>query len=181
MTFAEKLKAFFTQEGVQIPGEKSPVTSHQPPVVKTFTEDEVKVRETAAAAKAKEDLDRQHAVERHRAEVKTFVEGLKAKGQFLPAWEKMGLLQVIEALPAEATITFGEGKPQQSPYQVIRTFLESLPKLVTLEEIAKGKGPAEIETAQEAGALFTSHELVFRQLGVTREQLTKAMSAKRSS
>lgn len=110
-----------------------------------FTEDQVKEREKTAADNAKAELQQQHAAWRHKAEVTAFIEGRKKEGKYLPAWDAMGLTQLIESLPAEATIEFGDpsrGSGQgekKSPWQVMKAFLESLPKVVTFEETAKGR------------------------------------------
>ncbi|MFQ5765418.1 MAG: hypothetical protein ACE5GT_10845, partial [Rhodospirillales bacterium] len=161
MTLRERLKALLTDEN--IPLEEPRPAAPAAPAAQMFTEAEVKAREEAAVTKAREEADAQHRAERHRAEVTAFVEGLKATGKFLPAWDKMGMVQLIEGLPAEATITFTEGgkEEKRSPYQVMRAFLEGLPKLVTLEEIAKGgKAPT---PEQEKEAVIRNHQKAQRE------------------
>ena len=127
-----------------------------PPALKTFTEAEVKAAEEAAATKAAADAkaeaervfaetERARSAKATRAsEVREFIAKLKPVGKWLPAFDKAGLVEFLESLPAEQTIEFGEeGKKEKaSPYAVFQKFLEGLPKLVTFGELAAPTGGA---------------------------------------
>ena len=64
------------------------------------------------------------------------VNGLKAKGRWIPAFEKMGLSLIFgELAKSQATIEFGEAgsdgkKPQVAPLAVLVGFMEALPQIV---------------------------------------------------
>ena len=86
----------------------------------------------------------------HKKEIVEFITGGVNAGKILPAWEKMGLAQFMEALPAEKVITFGEGDGavEQTPYGFFKAFLAELPKTVNFAEFAtRNKDAGEVGNA----------------------------------
>ncbi len=66
-----------------------------------------------------------------------FCEELKQQGKFLPAWEKQGIFKFMELLPDSETIQFAETDTAPlTPAQWFKNFLNSLPPLLPLKEIA---------------------------------------------
>src|SRR5574341_2536400 len=91
--------------------------------------------------------------ERAKAEQKSSVtalaEGevakLKAAGKWIPAYAEMGVPALFTELAgSQAKIVFGEGdkKTEKAPLQVFADFLNGLPKIVPMAEIAKGASAA---------------------------------------
>jgi len=81
----------------------------------------------------------QSAVAR-KAEVQTFIEKCKGANHWVPAFDQAGLTAVLEHLAiAGGTVKFGEaGKEKElSPYLILTTFLEQLPAIVPVGELAK--------------------------------------------
>ena len=124
--------------------EKLGIKKKEEPAVKTFSEAEVKAAAEKAAADAKVAVEKDFAEKQVKAQaaadrkldVRAFAETLKPKGKWIPAFEKMGLVEFMESLPAEQSIEFGEeGKKQKrSPYETFKAFLEALPKIVEFGE-----------------------------------------------
>lgn len=123
------------------------------PVKVHYSEEELKQREQeaadAAAKKAREEAaaefaekakkaDDERAAAAHKTTVRAKADALLKEGRIIPAWEKMGLVQFMEGLPAasSATVEFAEGK-KQTPYDWFVSFLEGLPAIVNFQEIAK--------------------------------------------
>lgn len=92
MKFWERLKALFAEAGIPVPGEEPPAST-----AGQFTEDQVRAREQAAAAKAVAEADaaaaRAARAAAVHAEVTAFVEAGIAAGTFLPAWRDAGVPQ----------------------------------------------------------------------------------------
>jgi hypothetical protein len=116
-------------------------------------EAERRTRELEAQLKDKEAQLRQYAEqearlkrEQHLSECRAFLEGLKTKGQVIPAWEKMGLVEFLAALDASEELEFAEGL-KTSRGQWFRRFLEELPKVVTFKEVAKRGESSAVDTA----------------------------------
>ena len=66
-----------------------------------------------------------------------FIADLKAKGQMIPAWEKMGVSLFLEKLPADCvTFDFAEGV-KETPADWFKKFLSEIPKVVNFTEVAK--------------------------------------------
>ena len=73
--------------------------------------------------------------EKRRAELAMFCERLKREGRLHPAWEEKGLLEFLLTLDETRTLTFGD-VGDKSPLEWFRSFLEEIPQIVRLEEIA---------------------------------------------
>jgi hypothetical protein len=121
------------------------------PPVKTFTEVELKAATDKAAADAKTAVEKEFAEKQTAAEkaagrkkqIREFIERLKPLGKWIPAFEKLGLIEFMEALPAEQTIEFGEEgkKEKKSAVEIFQKFLEVLPKIVEFGELAGDRKP----------------------------------------
>ncbi len=84
------------------------------------------------------EKERQMKADAHKKEIVEFIGNGVTAGKILPAWEKMGLAQFMEALPAEKIVTFGEGDGavEQTPYGFFKAFMAELPKIVNFAEFA---------------------------------------------
>jgi hypothetical protein len=121
------------------------------PTVKTFSEAEVKAATEKAATDAKTKAEKEfeekentaEAQRTHKKKVREFIERLKPLGKWIPAFEKLGLIEFMEALPAEQTIEFGEEgkKEKKSAVEIFQKFLEVLPKIVEFGELAGDRKP----------------------------------------
>jgi hypothetical protein len=142
-TFGEVLREWAESVGL--------AKKKEDPPVKTFSEAEVKAATEKAAADTKAAIEKQFAdkqnVEAAKADRKTkireFVERLKPLGKWVPAFEKAGLIEFMEALPAEQTIEFGEEgkKEKKSAVEIFQKFVEDLPKIVEFGELAADRKP----------------------------------------
>jgi len=88
------------------------------------------------------------------------IAGLKEKGRWIPAFDKLGGAVLFTAL-AESTVTveFGEAdkdgkKPTVTPLQALVTFMESLPKIVPPGRLVE-MGTASARQAKGTGDPFT--------------------------
>jgi len=118
--------------------------------VRTFSEAEVKAATEKAAADAKaaaekEFAEKQRATETavlRKTKIREFIERLKPLGKWIPAFEKLGLVEFMEALPGEQTIEFGEAgkKEKKSAVEIFQKFLEGLPKIVQFGELPAPAG-----------------------------------------
>ena len=101
----------------------------------------------------KEEAERELAAIRRtqrRTQLQSFCQTLKHQGKFLPAWEKLGIVDFLESLDAlplqQADISvcrFGEGDPQPiTPLEWFKAFLASLPPFVPLGEVANDDASA---------------------------------------
>ena len=132
--FSEQMKKFF----MKLFGADKPVE------VKTFSEDEVKAIATdaakAAAAEAIKPFETKFS-ERETAlstsestqRANAAIARVKAKGSWVPAFEKMGMVNLFHELAKQTvTVEFGEGatKTEKSQLEVLTEFMESLPKIV---------------------------------------------------
>jgi hypothetical protein len=119
--------------------------------VRTFSEAEVKAATEKAAADAKAAAEKEFAEKQKAAEaialrktqIREFIERLKPLGKWVPAFEKLGLVEFMEALPTEQTIEFGEAgkKEKKSAVEIFQKFLEGLPKIVEFGERAADRKP----------------------------------------
>jgi len=142
-TFGEVLREW--AEGVGLAKKK------EEPPVKTFSEAEVVAREKVAADAAKAAAEKEFAEKQKAAEaialrktqIREFIERLKPLGKWIPAFEKLGLVEFMEALPGEQTIEFGEAgkKEKKSAVEIFQKFLEGLPKIVEFGELAADRKP----------------------------------------
>lgn len=141
-TFGEVLRDWAESVGL--------VKKADPAAGKTFSEAEVVAREKVAADAAKAAIEKEFA-EKEKAEtakadrktqIREFIERLKPLGKWIPAFEKLGLVEFMEALPAEQTIEFGEeGKKEKKPaVEIFQKFVEGLPKIVEFGERAAPGG-----------------------------------------
>jgi len=118
--------------------------------VKTFSEAEVKAATEKAAADAKAAAEKEfaekqkvaEAIALHKTKIREFIERLKPLGKWIPAFEKLGLVEFMEALPGEQTIEFGEAgkKEKKSAVEIFQKFLEGLPKIVQFGELPAPAG-----------------------------------------
>lgn len=74
--------------------------------------------------------------EMRRTEYTAFCERLKREGRLLPAWEKKGLMEFLLSLEPEKAVSFGEATGEITPLVWFCQFMESLPPLVRLDEVA---------------------------------------------
>ncbi len=76
--------------------------------------------------------------EKNRIETKIFLDNLASQGKFLPAWEKMGIFEFMDALQSleTAEIQFSESE-KINPLQWFKRFLEKMPKFVEFAEVCK--------------------------------------------
>jgi hypothetical protein len=131
--FAEKRNepAAFTEEEVQkrIDAANKPLLEAMSKLSTQFEESVKKANETSAATTAAAKL----------ASVADFIKARKAANQWVPAFSEAGLEKVLEHLAvAGGTVKFGEaGKEKESSaLDVVKTFLEKLPAIVPLRELA---------------------------------------------
>ncbi len=101
--------------------------------------------------------------ERVKADIASFVEGLKKDGRYLPAWDKMGMVAFMQKLDAEP-IEFAEGK-KQTPLEFVKGFLSGLPQFVNFKEISDGEELPEGEEKREALVknFMESNKVTYRQ------------------
>lgn len=90
-----------------------------------------KDNESLAADRAKE------IVANRRSAISSFIEGQKAAGKVLPAWEKLGLKRFMEGLDDSKVLKFSEDKDaaEVSELAFFQEFVKALPKVVELSEI----------------------------------------------
>jgi hypothetical protein len=130
------------------------------------------------------------AEEAHRqAGIRSFADKLKAEGRWVPAFEKMHLVEFMESLPSgegSPVIEFSEIKTEdgktttttvkQSPLQFFQEFLEKLPKIVHFGELtgdvrSRGVPTNLVEfTPDNKGAQAVNAELAERTLEISREK-----------
>jgi len=79
-----------------------------------------------------------------RTQLQAFCQTLKQQGKFIPAWEKLGIVDFLESLDdlldqeaGLAVSRFGEGEEQITPLEWFKAFLTSLPPILPLGEVAK--------------------------------------------
>ena len=85
------------------------------------------------------------AVATHKAEVKAFTEKAKAEGKIIPANEPL-VTALLEQMDGKTVIKFTEKdkdgndvQVNKSPFELIKKFVESLPKLVEFAEVSGDK------------------------------------------
>lgn len=97
----------------------------------------------------------ENEVKAHKAEVKAFIEKAKTEGKIIPANEPM-VTALMEQIDGKAVIKFTEkdkdGKDVQvekSPLELVKKFVESLPKLVEFKEVSGDKKEILTFTAED--------------------------------
>lgn len=82
------------------------------------------------------------------AGIRNFADRLKAAGHWVPAFDKMHLLEFMESIAcATAVVEFSDGEGdkkkdiKQSPLEYFQNFLEKLPKLVEFRELTADVAP----------------------------------------
>jgi hypothetical protein len=164
-TFREELRALF-----------APIFggSPKPAEEKRFSEAEAKElvkTETAELAGKVEQLTTQFnertqsaAAAEKSAKASELVSALKAKGKWIPAFDKMGLPAIFTALSlSTAVVEFGEGeKATKTPVaQVLFSFIEGLGEIVPVGEIATGaKSAAKVLRFNEAKGIDVDQDSV---------------------
>ena len=148
-TIREAVKEFFAE----LFGKKND------PAGATFTEAQLKERIDAAAQKLqstfqekldglKKNLEERVSTddgEKAKLKVSAFIEKQRVAHRWVPAFDKGGLPAVLAHLAgSDATVSFGEGdkKKEVKLYDAFTTFLESLPELVPMGELATSRRKA---------------------------------------
>lgn len=167
MSWKQKAKALFGQAVDEIPEAGATQVVHVLPAQPagaggdrlpvSFSEDDVKRREKAAAEKARKDAELEFAektrtadadrkAETHRVDVKTKIETMvnSKEGRVIPAMVKAGLIEFAQSLPFadDHVFEFAEDGKQvkKTPCDwLLETLLPMLPKQVDFEEFAGGK------------------------------------------
>jgi hypothetical protein len=145
------------QPDVTISGEES-----QPPANVAITDEDASCTNTAQVGEEdaalrqlqheKEQAEQELASLRQtqrRAQLQAFCQSLKHQGKFLPAWEKLGIVDFLESLDdlahnetATAVSCFGESDTPTTALEWFKAFLAALPPLVPLGEVARDDGSA---------------------------------------
>jgi hypothetical protein len=151
---------------------------------KNFSE-QVKALETQLGEQKKQLSAADEAT--RRAGIRSFADRLKAAGKWVPALDRLHLVEFMETLPSGegAVIEFSEttekdGKTttttvKQSPLQFFQEFLEKLPKIVELRELTadvKSNGSSKVIafSADEHGRRAENVELAERTTQIQREK-----------
>ena len=140
MSLKDAVKKAFGKAVDELPEEELT----KPPDGKTFSEDEVKQKEEAAAKKEREKVESEFAekekgkkIEAAKKEASDFIDSLVKEGKVLPAWNELGLKKFMEELASEDTvIEFSEDK-KQTKLDFMKALINELPKVINFEEIAK--------------------------------------------
>lgn len=154
MSWKEKVKRMFSSAVDEMPdleantGTPVPPPKKEEPAVTMYTEEQVKEIELKARKEAEEKAaaefaekaakaEAEAAAKRHASEVDADIDRLTKAGKVIPAWVDGGLKQFAEAIPWQEVLSFGE-TDQKTPYQWLIEFLENLPQIVPLDEVAGG-------------------------------------------
>lgn len=143
--FRTKIKNMLVSMGIdmsKVPDDAIPEEG----TVKTFTEAEVQAQTKAAAEtaakEAKETAQKEFAesqkterAEARKTETKAFFDNLKKEGKLIPAWEKLGLAEFMQALDGEEIVEFA-AETKVSRLDWFKAFLTELPKVIDFTEIA---------------------------------------------
>lgn len=123
---------------VTAPEEKKPTLSGG-----QFSEADIEAAKTQAAKEAREQAatefaERDAARQRdaRKAELKKFIDDGVAAGRIAPAWVKMGLPEFMESLADGDAIAFSESGEKKTPDAWMREFVECLPTLIKISEVA---------------------------------------------
>lgn len=154
MSWKEKVKNLFTQAVDEIPeaGGQPTVVIAPPAPATSFSEDEVKAREQAAAEaaakKAREEAyaefaekarqsQEAEAAKAHAAAVDAKIDALVQAGKVIPAQVKAGLVQFAASLPWRGSdqVDFADAG-KLTPSEWFFRFLEALPPQVHFHEVA---------------------------------------------
>ncbi|HEY4358267.1 MAG TPA: hypothetical protein VGN16_21150 [Acidobacteriaceae bacterium] len=139
------------------------------PGAKTFSEDDVKRIAGEVATEAVKPfqvkLDEQQKLFAERdtklvtaetgSRAAAAIASVKAKGAWVPAFDKMGLDLVFAELAKQtATVEFGEGasKTTQTPLEIFTAFMEGLGKIVPTDRKVDGAGQPPVESNVPANA-----------------------------
>lgn len=128
--------------------------------IKTLNETKAKLTDAEAKAAKLADTEikltqaqtklQENEVKAHKAEVNTFIEKAKADGKILPKHEKLlsallgqidkksviKFMDNVKVKGADGTETEEEKEVEKTPLEMVKTFVESLPKMVEFEEIS---------------------------------------------
>lgn len=121
-----------------------------------------------------------------RAGIRNFADQLKAKGKWIPAFEKMHLVEFMESLPSGegAVVEFAETKKEgdkeitttvkQSPLEFFQNFLEKLPPIVHFGELTgdvRSRGVSKVIpiSQDEKGRRLENVDLAERTVEIQRE------------
>lgn len=154
----------FSEGGTQMPDPDS----------KKVAEDlALKLAEAEKRNKELTDALAKESIEKHRAAISSFCEGLKRDGRLLPKWEEMGLSKFLEGLDSTKVSKFSEAKEskEMSALDWMKEFMAALPKLVKLEEEAGGAGAAAAAAKQGGAALSTALD------AAAKDFMTKSVAA----
>lgn len=160
MSWKEKVKTLFTQVVDEIPeaGAGTVIVQQPAPKAASFTEEDVLKREEAAARKAKEEAEASFAEQKrtweveqaaraHQDAVREKFNGLVRAGKVAPAWVKSGIVEFAQSLASSEAVEFAEAG-KKTPYEWFVGFVEGLPKLIELGEVAtREKDPGKTSDA----------------------------------
>jgi hypothetical protein len=144
----ENIVASFYEQGGGTMNKDKPATG-DPPVVKTYTEEEVRRMQEQAEADRKAMADRLSRIEseRRHERVAAFCERLKRKGLVPVIADDAGLRAFMEQLSDETVQSFAEGKT--APRAWFETFIEDL-----VDKARSGK--LVVDYAERTGAITPS-------------------------
>lgn len=106
------------------------------PGVTVFSEADVAAARKQAEEAGEKKAEAKLAVKRREGEIKSFCEAGVKDGKLAPAWVKAGLPDFMGRLDAAEVVEFGEEKAKKSLAAWFQEFLEGLPELIKLEEVA---------------------------------------------
>jgi len=117
-------------------------TEEKQPEIPAKEEENPKI-DLEAILRERDDLKSEIAnlkTEKRRLDLAMFCERLKQEGKLLPAWEEKGILEFLLTLDETGALKFGDAG-DKSPLQWFCAFLEEIPRVVCLEEIAGDAKP----------------------------------------
>lgn len=136
---------------------------------KARAEAEAKLREMQQKLLEFQEAQKKVELERRRAEAKAFVDSLKAQGKFLPAWEKLGLIEFMVSLDGDQEIKFSE-ELTASRSAWFKKFLEQLPKLIEFKEIVNRNAKTQTMSREEFEKLSPAEQMRFVREGGRLDQ-----------
>jgi hypothetical protein len=200
----EEMKAAFSEAIRNLFGDKKPAV---------FSEDDVKRISLEAAKEANKDLQTKFTelqtkfndseTKRIAAEAAAAVSGkvtlaetaiakLKADGKWIPAFDKMGAVQIFtELAKSDVKITFGEGdkKIEKTALQLFADFLGGLPQIVPIKELTSAAASARkgnlikfSEPAGNSGVAVDEESVLMAEAAqelATKEKITYGEALKR--
>lgn len=183
--FSEKVSSMLSalKPGGSGGGDPEPVAAIAAAVAQVKKDLTAQFSERIEASEGKvEKLTEQLGDERsksHSGAVAQFVERQRTAGKWAPAWDKSGLVELMESLEGVAEIEFTEGEGdkaatvKQTPLACLQHFVERLPKVVEFGELTekKGAGGAKvIGFTEDPGRQAEGHALAAATNRIMREK-----------